>query len=319
MEKRVIFFSSDARKVYKDDIYRVLSLPDSYVIEFRYSYRHIADEIKTNLDSMKNETALIFHSYDSNTKFKSVREVVIKDIKKESDMVFFYLSLKGFVDYDLEEIMETEKLSKFVDILNVKNKNRDNFYTIVDNLTDSFKDNVFFNIREVCDKKGKALISKYDEVIKESYYEIEEENGYSINIEFYNFDSNEDSFKIESAITEMNIPQNRIISLDGNRNIEKIKILTKSINIKEIDGCLNFCNYNLDDNKEKSRIVPINIRIKRKTNRAISIAIGTTMASLAIFSGQYISRQNIVWYYLLIPSLISGFSAYYLYEKLNKK
>lgn len=318
MQNKIVFFSSDARKVYKDDIYRVISLPEGYIIEFRYALKYISDNLKINLTDMANKEAIIFHSYNENKEFISVRKAIIKEAKKESDIVFFYLELKEFVNYDIEKYDNLDN-NIFVNEINIVNKNNNKFYNIVDNLKKSFEDNVFFNIRDILDNKGNVIECKYDSIMNESYYEIEEEGRYTIRVEFYNYDSNGDCFEIESSVSELNIHQNKIISLDGKRNIENIKFRTKSINIKDEDVVVNFCNCSEGNNKKGVRVVPINIKIKRKSNRAVALALGTGVASLAIFLAQYIVRQQLGWMWLLIPAILSAVSAYWLYDKLNKK
>jgi len=60
--KSYAFFSSDARELYKIDIFRSLSLPNNHVIKLRYIEDYISDDILDKLSSIKNSEGILFFS-----------------------------------------------------------------------------------------------------------------------------------------------------------------------------------------------------------------------------------------------------------------
>ena len=54
MEK-IILFSSDARDLYKEDVFKAICLPKGYVIHFRYAKEYVDDNLLKNLDQYEKE------------------------------------------------------------------------------------------------------------------------------------------------------------------------------------------------------------------------------------------------------------------------
>jgi len=59
-QKNIVFvYSSDYRKLYKKDIYNVLSFPAGFVMHFRYRLKWVSDELKNNLPLEGNQVIMI--------------------------------------------------------------------------------------------------------------------------------------------------------------------------------------------------------------------------------------------------------------------
>jgi hypothetical protein len=56
----VAFYSSDARDLYKADVYRALALPKGYVLQFRYLKKYIHPDLLANLSNLRGQAGLIF-------------------------------------------------------------------------------------------------------------------------------------------------------------------------------------------------------------------------------------------------------------------
>jgi hypothetical protein len=89
MKKFLGFFSSDARPLYTEDIYRVLALPQKSIIHFRYDQKYVADDIITNLQSLVGNEGVVFfltgNDLSKNPEERiisthSIRKIIIKKI-----------------------------------------------------------------------------------------------------------------------------------------------------------------------------------------------------------------------------------------------
>lgn len=59
--KTIGFFSSDARMLYKVDIFRVLSLPKQSVIHFRYDAKYVAKGIIDDIKKYIGKVGVVFY------------------------------------------------------------------------------------------------------------------------------------------------------------------------------------------------------------------------------------------------------------------
>ncbi len=105
----IALFSSDARELYKADVYRALSLPTGYVLHFRYPTQYVQHEILTDLASLVNKEGVIFYVSGNNPAIPreqrqislySIRSVVIRDVVLDQNIgsIHLYLEMKDFID-----------------------------------------------------------------------------------------------------------------------------------------------------------------------------------------------------------------------------
>ena len=86
--KKICFFSSDARTLYKKDVFRVMALPKGYTIHFRYLFKYVNLALD-KIEDFKNRDCVIFFSYGNDLKNPlplknvSLREAIIEDIKEK--------------------------------------------------------------------------------------------------------------------------------------------------------------------------------------------------------------------------------------------
>ena len=105
--KKICFFSSDSRPLYKKDVFRVMALPNGYTIHFRYRFTHLGLDLD-KIDDLKAQKCVIFFSCGNDLKNPkprinySLREAIIEDIKKNDDtgLVHFYLKLQDFKEFE---------------------------------------------------------------------------------------------------------------------------------------------------------------------------------------------------------------------------
>lgn len=107
-QNKVVFvYSSDYRKLYKKDVYNVLSYPTGFVMHFRYRLKWVSDDLRKNLPIEGNEVvmiaAIIINDDHEDIKFKFMpfrRGKVISIIKDGDTLHIYYELLKEWVLYD---------------------------------------------------------------------------------------------------------------------------------------------------------------------------------------------------------------------------
>ena len=60
--KVICAFSSDSRPLYIADIYRVLALPEDYIVRFRYKKKYVGDAILNDPQSVVGADVAVFFS-----------------------------------------------------------------------------------------------------------------------------------------------------------------------------------------------------------------------------------------------------------------
>jgi hypothetical protein len=211
------FFSSDARPLYKADIFRVLALPGGYTIQFRYEKKWLADEVVQLVDRGKisDQKALIVfvvgnknwkNQGDSKLRFLPLRTATVKDVfvEQQSTQFVFVLELDQFVEVT-EDVLKSGKAellppNKFVtpkrQISFVESSWRDRVSTVAD----YFKDTPFYSFKiltiestvRCCDLRAKKT---YDKPLAPTYvpgwriseYELNEETDYALEVVYHDF------------------------------------------------------------------------------------------------------------------------------------
>jgi hypothetical protein len=102
--KLIGFFSSDARKLYIDDVVKVISYPEGYVVQFRYRKKYIAQYYHDFNRLIGEQSVIVFTTGNIlgaekvNLVHQPVRKAEIINVvdDAQTDRVYFYLKLKEF-------------------------------------------------------------------------------------------------------------------------------------------------------------------------------------------------------------------------------
>jgi hypothetical protein len=213
----IALFSSDARELYKADVYRALALPAGYVLQFRYPHQYVQSDILTNLASVINQDGVIFFVSGNDTsipeaqrqlQFYSIRSVVIRDVVVDQhiDSIHFYLEMKDFIDAKVHDTTEkaiqppTMFVSKVFIDLEANNK----WGKRVDAVKNHFPDLPFFLVQTL--RQGaKPLAPVYSVPNKSSSYNLEDESDYQVDIEFYDPSLSATGISVENGSPEVTL------------------------------------------------------------------------------------------------------------------
>lgn len=222
MSRKVIaFFSSDAREIYKADIFRSLALPNNYVIQFRYQSQYLHKDLFDNLDSLKNRVGVIFFASGNDTEIEkgnrkisisSIRNVVVKDVfyDRNLDLVNFYLELREFTDCKPVDGTPIDNIPPYLNVseMLVEDGAKNGWQDRVANIQQSLPDSLYYFISSIRQGKNNELKPKYLESERKSYYQLYDESDYQIDFSFFDPSNGEFGIKAESVgdIVEFCIP-----------------------------------------------------------------------------------------------------------------
>lgn len=168
MKDYLCAFSSDARALYKADIYRVLALPNGSVVHFRYKKKYVDDKIANNPAIVLNQKILIFHTIGNSTpNSKNINHVPVRtgvitssQYNSSTDIVHVYMRLDDFFFGQLcsSNSLQASPPKKFFTYQKVNGFVKDSFVNSVERLKSSFSGFTLFTIH--------GLYKSCDDVIK---------------------------------------------------------------------------------------------------------------------------------------------------------
>jgi hypothetical protein len=329
MENLIGFFSSDARPLYKEDIYRTLALPDRSIIHFRYNQKYIQDDIVTNHLNYLNSEGVIFFVTGNDLRIPeqerkkeshSIRKIVIKNIYKSEETRHFHFSLELHSYYDCE-IVKTEP-HKFVSCISVNEGIGHYWIDRVKAVEDHFDDILFFKY-DILKRNNKKLNPKYSQLSDDAIYRINDESEYKIVFSFY--DKLEGASCLEIADTEhINIHYKECSNIGAVIDDRRFKLVTRTIQQNNKPDTLKICPK---PNKSELKYEVISFfEIKKGRMNIMIFGLLSSSAFLSIIlsqvAGTYVKMSmplSQVILLLLVSVLCFGISATMLFSKFNKK
>lgn len=339
MEK-IVFFSSDARDLYKEDIFKAICLPKGYVIHFRYLEKYIDDNLLKNLNIYKEKSANAvialttgndLSKLESERKIENIliREVKILDIRqtKETGLVHFYLQLEDFPTIKLDSNNASEKLppTKFASLLNVTERanGKLEWFQVVEKAKPYFPSQNFLSVKIDGDNSP-----HYDKNTLESYYLLNSEDNYVLDLIYFKGVDEKSSIIIEVGGESITLDAPHKVYLGNTIDNRKFSLNTTSINVKQLSSYIKFIPNGSDQPQQpKSDFeVLLKIRLKRSWKSALIFGLlSTVLLFLATFkfikddSLKFDISGGTLFLILLIGFvLVAGILAY-LYQVFNKK
>lgn len=342
-DKNIAFFSSDYRFLYKLDIFRALALPTNSVIQFRYQKEWIHDDILSNLSDIKNKNATIFFAPVGKNEYYSIRNVKIIDYKEQEDLniIVFFLKLQDFVDYSIN-LTDTEgKLpsdKKFLSKLTLSG-NVAPWGTIIDRIKDYFEDVLFFYIKSIKQNcfTNKEIKASYNDKIKQTNFELTDENEYIFDIVFYDLSGGKNILKISDNHNLININSDSKFSIGAPRDTQNILIDISPVEEKDKTTIMSFNSSPLENsNQEDNYNLLLPIKVKRDILKPCKYGFWTFIGFLALSINTYIGsvtkgafniNSNIqigsaeikIYYLMLLVALLASVATSQLYKLFNKK
>jgi len=338
----IAFFSSDARELYKVDVYRAAALPQGYVIHFRYERRYVHAGLLSQISKLKKSPGVIFFlagndlKEDANDRIltrHSLREVVIRDVVEDLtiDTFHFYLELGPFIDASPHSSTDASLLppNAFVSEISVEEGPNKTWLHRVKELTPFFKSVTFFSVQAVSHGK-KTLKPTYDQFSRSSEYSLAEESKFQCKLTWYDPDARDTGFSVtntSSVLVDLAIPPNH--RLGAQKDTAIFEVYTHSLAQKQASSL----SYIQDrkavmDGKEEPDAWRVELKwsVTRGKGKAIlfgalstAAACGLVLAKLATdnLGATTFGRINYVLAAVAVPLI--WVSAGWLYAFFNKK
>jgi hypothetical protein len=335
----IAFFSSDARDLYKADVFRVLALPKNHIIQFRYKKKYIDSELLADLDQLKGKEGCVFlvtgntNPVDVNTErilnLFSIRKVKILDYYNDIDktqQVYFYLELLDFCDYQIHKDTSKGKQPSgdiFVSNLVVEGGPNNSWINRIETIKASFPSHLFFNIDSI-KKDGNVITPNYSRSDHSSSFDLEDESQYQIDMSFYDLGEGTSilSKEIDLTVLSSNIPNN--FRVNAPLDIRTFTFQTKSLIKQQEVTSLRFGQ----SDKLDVYHVDLQLNIERGFWKPFQFGLLTCLAALGIIGTQLVGKKTDELQMLLsfwnvgiaIISLIAiGAASAFLFQFFNKK
>jgi hypothetical protein len=302
------FFSSDARELYKADIYRALALPMGYVLHFRYRKKYIHRNVLQNLPSLP-KTGTIFYVSGNNQDIPadkrkldlfSIREVKIKDYEDNvnTDTIHFYLELGRFVDVTPHKDTDPslKPLDAFVSIITVDSGPNDAWTKRVDAIKADFKNMPFFLVESVTER-GRQLSPDYSPYTKSSSYHLDDESSYAIHVTLYDPHHGATGLAVENPNEEVTLAVQPGYRIGAEEDIQKFELQTHSLSRQAASAV--------------SRLAPVNY--------SVLAALGLGLAKVATDDLQTTIWTRRGWIAAILGLGCIGASGGLFYTAFNKK
>jgi hypothetical protein len=338
----IALFSSDARELYKGDIFRVLALPHNYTIHFRYRSGYFQDDLLRGLNSLIGKEGVIFYAVGNDlTKPKeqrvitlhSIRNVIIKDIQHDPDLdlINFYLELGDFCDCKPHQATSPQLLPPYLSVSRIQVDDGPNKSWIdrVTSVNDKFDNTLFYLIRSV-KHAGEKLEPKYSSEDKESFYELNDEREYQVQLSFFDPTEGQLGINIENTneLVQLIVPPGHKVGAPRDTTIFNLYTHTlpteRSIGFSRLFGHSSVPSNDL--------LIPLDLRVElrwhviRGMGRILLFGFFSALAGLGLFGVSIVTKDfsnlsmgplNVIL--LLISLGLIGLAAGLLYKVFNKK
>lgn len=193
--KEVCAFSSDSRRLYQADIYRVLAFPEGHVIHFRYKKKWVDDNLLLSNEKLMNRKVAIFYTHgnalESGTgRHISVRwaEVCYTEISDETSVFHVYMKLKNFanVAIDSGNSIEKQPPTKFFSSLAcTEMQDHNSWASRVTAIKDYFPSITYFHLKSIRGRRCEIGLN-YGNSSRYCFYNLTHGNRYTLKISIAN-------------------------------------------------------------------------------------------------------------------------------------
>ncbi len=335
MEKFICAFSSDSRILYLADIYKVLSLPDNFVIHFRYKKKYIEQKILNDLNSYIGKTVIIFFTHTDGLNSTSfdipVRKAILikAEIVEQTGLFHAYMQLSNFCEVELPALVSNNlvpPITFFSEIEFNENIINKTWIDKINNLKKYFPNHSFYNIKSIKSIKGKIQNIKISKDKKGCFYRLKHGTKYLIDLSIGN--PNESNCKIHFLSSSDDITANMQNPIEVTAQYDDIivPIYLKSLNVSTESSFIRFIPCN---KKTINSEFALNIEIEKKIGFRRVLNFGffslLTIISLLIIKENSESignighwKWNINWK-VVLACITLFISSSILFSRFNKK
>ncbi|HCY76129.1 MAG TPA: hypothetical protein DHV28_09435 [Ignavibacteriales bacterium] len=342
--KKICFFSSDSRPLYKKNIFSILALPEQYIVHVRYQEKYV-NFPSSSLQNLKGKECCIFfttgNDLTQNEKDRvvgniSIRDAVIKEINLTNDtgLVHFYLELRGYknwvIDSNQEHIIPPVK---FVSELNLTDKNENEWHQRVNALALNFPTELFYKLNIYNKKENQIIHPQYNLHEKQSYLSLQDEENYYLDIAFFHTGDGTKMKSLEitfdNKVISLNVPSP--INIGGLRDNRSYSIYTQSLNSKSSNCYIQFNTYEITSDKSQKIYsdydATILLEVDKNMKRSAQFGFFTLLTALSVAYGKILTDSYslqgtfdlALCMHTLLVAALGFFSAFKLYQLFNKK
>lgn len=335
MGKLLCAFSSNFRPLYIGDIYKVLSMPEGYIVHFRYKKKYVDFTILNDPKKYENNSVTIFFTDIDQRKATnySVRKAYVTKIEVESttDLVHIYMSLEKFVNTKLLKDINADSLpiNKYLIPLEIESENNSNWKDKIENLNHFFKDLSFFHFKNLTKSNGRVIKLSKRKDLKRSYYDLTQGSDYLMNISLGNPLDTKSTISITPSSDDIAINSENPLSITARYDDLVLPVNLKSLNVSRENSFISLGP--LSENPEGSNHLndyKSNLEVQKSIGifNAIKFGIASLLAILAIWTIKdhsksiwNINREAPIDIILIIAGLVLLGATSYLFHKFNKK
>ena len=324
------FFSSDSRPLYIDDILKVISYPEGYVLPFRYRKEHIASCYQNNLQSLIGQKSVIIFTTGNTLGAANVSlthnpvrlaEIIDIDDDEQTDRIYFYLKLLDFCKASEQIPDDNQRLF----VRNINQRIEASTFVEVVTRIDVEKYPSLFTIIG-CYGTGKKQDKRYDRLIypitidkKDSLFCLDDEAEYKMDIAFYSKNGTaKHEFSVNNDLILLNKDYDGIVGTIADK--QSYYFHTASISSEKSVSAIS---VKLTDGNS-GYMIPLTFSLQRNSNKPFLFAlfsifslVGITLASKAV---DFFKSSTIGGIACIVASIgLVGFSAASLYKFFNKK
>lgn len=242
----IVFFSSDARELYKADIYRAMALPAGYILHFRYPTQYIDRSLLANLKELLDQPGTIFYvsgndtslpEKDRQVKLFSIRSVVVRGIMVDQniDTIHFYLELGDFADVTPHEQTPPEARPPYIFVSKIllTAGTKGTWKERAEAIQADFKPLPFFLIKSVS-QRSRALSPVYSWDDKSCSFHLSDESEYQVELTFYDPWLGATGVTVENGSSDVGLLVPAAHRIGAESDTQVFKLQTRSISSQKL-------------------------------------------------------------------------------------
>jgi hypothetical protein len=335
MDKRVLLFSSDARPLYKGDIFRALALPDDHTLQFRYPRKYVELEFRDKPNDLVGKEAVIFFlsgndqatvSEERKLKPHPIRACTIQDAFPDQDtqQIMLILRLGEFVNCDIEDITDARKLPphSFVTDASIKDLRVVAWLDRVDSIKQHFPGILFYRLGAILSGDG-PISPSYSRERRISHFVLDEESEYSIECSYYDPDGGGAPLKIDVSADALQVLN--LFEFGGGADLDtkRLPLTTRTLKARSAPAYLKFHRQGLIGGDPN--YVEIHWQLGQKSWKPFLFGVLTMLGAFGLFLGQTGLKNSkgeaFDWAEIAIRfggTIVVGFVAGCLFKLFNK-
>lgn len=238
IENAYIAISSDSRRLYAADIYKVLAKPLGAIEHFRYNTKWIEDNDScVNQSIMKEKNVIIVFKHTESTDSQSdttktryipvrLAEIVDYSYDKDSEIHHYYFKLLNFCIIK-SNIKYNENIFFFsIDEIEIESGSWKNK---VESIKEFFPERFFYKIDGIVSRNGKNIKLKHDKINHSYFYKFKHGSSYTLELSIANPLKSEDTLSIQSSSSDINVVITDEYFISAPFDKLRIPITTKSL------------------------------------------------------------------------------------------